>query len=134
MITESYVRIAELQQEIEANIKDLESDRIIFEFKEGEASTSLHLVTVNPRHNQSFLFHSTEGRDQIEALELMLDYVKTYRQEENTYTIQWMNKGDTELQTSYFWAHHIQEALDKFYHNTSRTDVTIFSVVLNPIA
>lgn len=134
MVTESYVRIAELQQQIESHISELESDRIIFEFKNDGNSTQLHLVTVNPRHNQSFLFHSTEGRDQIEALEKMLAYVKNYKQTENSYTVQWTSKGKSDLHTSYFRAHHIQEALDKFYHHTKKNEVTVFSVVLNPIA
>lgn len=130
---DNHVRVAELQQQIKAGI-DIEEQNILFEFSDKENKTRLEIFTINPKHKQSFLFHTTEGRDKIEALEEMLDYVKKSRLQRNSYTIQWSLKGEEKLHTSYFRAKNIMEALDKFHHGRDINSVTVFSVVLNPIA
>ncbi len=130
---DNHVRIAELQQQIKADI-DIDENNILFEFAEVDGKTRLEIITVNPKHKQSFLFHTTEGRDKIEALEEMLNYVKKSRLKKNSYTIQWSLKGEEKLHTSYFRAAHVMEALKKFYHGRDMNSVTVFSVVLNPIA
>jgi hypothetical protein len=91
-------------------------------------------VTVNPRHNQSFLFQSVEGYDKKDCLKKMLSYIKTSRDKENSYTIQWSIKGERELHTSYFRARDIQEAIDKLIYGRDPNALNIFSVVLNPIS
>jgi hypothetical protein len=63
----------------------------------------------------------------------MLDYVKSYREKESPYTIQWTIKGEKELHTSYFRASNVYEALDKLYYGRDMNNITVFSVVLNPI-
>jgi len=103
-----------------------------FEFREQEGQTQLDLITVNPRHQQSFLFRYETGRDQVECLEKMLAYVRSYRDTESSYTLQWRTHGDRELQTSYFRAHNVCEALDKLYFGRDLNTITVFSVVLNP--
>lgn len=126
------IDIAKLQKEIEAYL-NLGSTSVIFEFEEHNNKTRLNLVTVNPRHNQSFLFQSIEGYDKIDCLKQMLKYVKTSRDKENSYTIQWSAKENNELQTSYFRSKDIPEALDKLFFGRDPNSLTIFSVVLNPI-
>jgi uncharacterized membrane protein len=64
----------------------------------------------------------------------MWDYVKNYKEKENSYTIQWVTKSDSELHTSYFRAGNILEALEKLYYGRDRNTITVFSVVLNPVA
>lgn len=130
---DNHVRVAELQQQIKAGI-DIEEQNILLEFSDKENKTRLEIFTINPKHKQSFLFHTSEGRDKIEALEAMLDYVKKSRLQRNSYTIQWSLKGEEKLHTSYFRAKNIMEALDKFHHGRDVNSVTVFSVVLNPIA
>lgn len=127
------LKIAELQQEIE-NYLSLGSTQMIFEFKSEGEQMVLNVITVNPRHNQSFLFHTTYGYSKIDALQQMLDYVKNHRDKKNSYTIQWSIKGDNELHTSYFRAKDIPEAIDKLYFGRDPNGLNIFSVVLNPIA
>jgi hypothetical protein len=135
MVAEDHVRIAEIQKEIESYLGGLDSNSIIFEFRElKDGLLDLDLITVNPRHRQSFLFHSTEGRSKVEVLEAMLDYVKNYKDKESSYTIQWSLKGEGELHTSYFRSKNILEAIDKLYYGRDMNSVTIFSVVLNPIS
>ena len=92
------------------------------------------MITINPRHNQSFLFHSELGVDRLDVLNKMLRYVKSYKEQEDSYTIQWVIKGDKELHTSYFRAKNVYDAVDKLYYGRDRNTITVFSVVLNPVS
>ena len=132
MTTNNSVRIAELQRDIEEYIS-LGSNSILYDFKEENGKTTLHAITVNPRHNQSFLFHTSIGLDRVDALEQLHAYVKEYREKESSFTIQWSIIGDDRLQTSYFSAKNIIGALDKLYFDRDPNAVTVFNVSLNPI-
>ena len=123
--------IARLERETRQYM-GLEPAQLQFEFREQEGQTQLDLITVNPRHQQSFLFRYETGRDQVECLEKMLAYVRSYRDTESSYTLQWRTHGDRELQMSYFRAHNVCEALDKLYFGRDLNTITVFSVVLNP--
>lgn len=128
------IEISRLQKEISAYLA-LGSTELVFEFHEQPSNkTRLNLVTVNPRHSQSFLFHAVDGYDRTDALRKMLDYVKTYREKKNSYTIQWSMRNSEELHTSYFRAKDIMEALEKLHFGRDPNALTIFSVVLNPIS
>jgi hypothetical protein len=94
----------------------------------------LRLITVNPTHNQSFLFHTCEGADKVDALRNMLEYVKGYKDEESSFTIQWNLRGENALNTSYFRAKNILGALDKLYYDRDPNSITVFSVMMNPIS
>ena len=126
------LKISKFQKEISDHI-GLRSDGLIFNFENTGSKTSLHLVTLNPRHDQSFLFHQTEEVDKVEALRSMLDYVKSYKEKNSSYTIQWRARGDNSLQTSYFFAKNIQEALDKLFYDRDPNSITVFSAALNPM-
>ena len=122
---------ARLQREIQQHL-GLTAEQLQFEFRELEGQTRLDLITVNPRHQQSFLFRYESGRDEVECLEKMLAYVRSYRDTESSYTLQWRGRSEKELQTSYFRAHNVYEALDKLYFGRDLNTITVFSVVLNP--
>ena len=122
---------ARLQREIQQHL-GLTAEQLRFEFRELEGQTRLDLITVNPRHQQSFLFRYESGRDEVECLEKMLAYVRSYRDTESSYTLQWRSRSEKELQTSYFRAHNVYEALDKLYFGRDLNTITVFSVVLNP--
>ncbi|MCU0448495.1 MAG: hypothetical protein MUC97_01455 [Bernardetiaceae bacterium] len=127
-----HVESARLQQEIERHL-GVEGN-LIYDFAQQDGKVRLDLVTVNRRHNQSFLFHTAWGVDRVDALTKMLDYVRHYQDREATYTIQWVPVGARELQTSYFRARHVYEALDKLYYGRELHSITVLSVVLNPVA
>jgi predicted ATP-grasp superfamily ATP-dependent carboligase len=127
------LEIAKIQREIE-NYLSLGSTQMIFDYSESGGQTRLDVITVNPRHNQSFLFHTVEGYDKIDVLKQIRDYVKSFKEKKNSYTIQWSVKGEDELHTSYFRAKDIPEAIDKLHYGRDPNGLTIFSVVLNPIA
>jgi hypothetical protein len=133
MAKDSNIEIAKLQSEIGSYI-GLGTSGIVFNFEEHEKSVTLRLITVNPRHNQSFLFHETEGLTKTDALRDMLDYIKNYKDKESSYTIQWSVKGENKLHTSYFSAKNILSALDKLYFDRDPNSITVFNVSLNPIS
>jgi hypothetical protein len=137
VITESasdaHVEAAKIQQQIKDYL-GLRTSDLIFEYSGSEGRTKLDLITINPRHEQSFLFHSETGADKVDALRKMLGYVQSYKEKENSYTIQWVANGNHELNTSYFRAGNILEALEKLYYGRDRNTISVFSVVLNPIS
>lgn len=128
-----HVESAKVQKEIK-NYLGLNSSELVFEFGKQDGKMKLDLITINPRHNQSFLFHSEMASDKLEALKKMMDYVKNYRERESSYTIQWQTKDDKQLHTSYFRASNILDSLDKLYYGRDRNTITVFSVVLNPVS
>lgn len=132
MTKDRNLEIARLQKEIGAYI-GMGQDSLVFNFEEDGKRTKLFVITLNPRHNQSFLFHATEGVDKVDALGTMLEYVKTYKERTSSYTIQWSARGDNSLQTSYFRAKNVLEALDKLFYDRDPNSITVFSVMLNPI-
>ena len=131
--TEVHVESARIQKQIENHL-GLSGDSLLFEFRKLDNKVRLDLITVNPRHHQSFLFHTEVGYDRVDALRKMWDYVQSYKEKESPYTVQWMARGDKELNTSYFRARNMYEALDKLYFGRDMNTITVFSVVLNPVS
>ncbi len=127
-----HVELAKIQKDIQTHL-GLDSNSMVFTYSQVEGKIKLDLITINPRHNQSFLFHSVTTYEKIDALKEMLEYVKNYREKESPYTIQWSAKNDKELHTSYFRAKDVYEALDKLYYSRDMQTITVFSVVLNPL-
>jgi carbamoylphosphate synthase large subunit len=132
-VSDAHVEAARIQQKIKDYL-GLRTSDLIFEFSTQEGKAKLDLITINPRHSQSFLFHSETGSDKVDALKKMWSYVQNYKEKENSYTIQWVAKGITELHTSYFRASNILDALEKLYYGRDRNTITVFSVVLNPVS
>ncbi len=132
MSIDQLVEVAELQMQIESYLA-LDSANVIFDYSEIGEQTRVDVITVNPKHRQSFLFTQATGNNKPEALKKALDYVATYKEKENSYTIQWSLRGDNELHTSYFRSKNIPEAIDKLLYGREPNSIEIFSVVLNPI-
>jgi hypothetical protein len=131
--SEIHVESARVQQEIK-NYLGLRSSDLVFEYSIQDGKTKLDLITVNPKHNQAFLFHSETGTDKLDALKKILFYVQNYKEKELSYTIQWVAKGAKELHTSYFRASNVMDALQKLYYGRDMNTITVFSVVLNPVS
>lgn len=127
------IEIANFQNAIASEI-GIDRSNVIFNFKEKGNIVRLDVVTVNPKHEQSFLFHSLNGTDKIDALKKMLEYVNNYYPNESSMTIQWIKIGDNKLHTSYFRAKNMYEALDKFFYERDIAQYKIFSIVLNPVS
>ena len=132
-LSEMHVEAARIQQEIKDYL-GLRTSDLVFEYSTLDGKVKLDLITINPRHNQAFLFHSEVGSDKVDALKKMLLYIQSYKEKENSYTIQWVVKGGKELHTSYFKAGNIMDALQKLYYGRDMNTITVFSVVLNPIS
>ena len=131
--TDVHVESARIQKQIENHL-GISGNSLLFEFRQIDNKLRLDLITVNPRHQQSFLFHSETGYDKVDVLRKMLSYVQSYRDRESSFTVQWMARDDKELQTSYFRARNMYEALDKLYYGRDMNTITVFSVVLNPVS
>ena len=134
MTSDPNVEIAQMQQAI-ADHFGYPAGNMVFDFSElPEGQVRLDVITINPRHRQSFLFHTVSGHSKGDCLQRMMEYVRDYKESESSYTIQWTLKGENELHTSYFRAANIMTAIEKLYHDRDPNSITIFSVVLNPIA
>ncbi len=134
MTRDKNIESAKLQKEIGDHI-GVGVDSLMFNYvEEPGKDIKLYLITLNPRHNQSFLFHSTSGRDKLEALLAMRAYVSTYKDRTSSYTVQWSVRGEGELNTSYFRAKNVLDALDKLFYDRDPNSITVFSVILNPIS
>lgn len=133
MGTDIHVESVKLQKKIESHL-GIQGSELSFEFQNTEGKVKLDLITINPRHNQSFLFHSELGIDKLDALRRMQEYVRSYKDKYDSYTVQWIAKGESELHTSYFTASNMYDALDKLYYGRDINTITVFSVVLNPVA
>lgn len=130
--TDIHIELAKIQEEIQSHL-GLSNGSLVFNYSEIDGKSKLDLITMNPRHNQSFLFHSVTSYEKIDALKLMLEYVRSYREKDSPYTIQWTVREQKELHTSYFRARNVYEALDKLYYGRDMNNITVFSVVLNPM-
>ena len=133
MLTKIKDRELEIKNKIAQSL-NIELDQMVFDYHQMPDYIDLDLFTINKVHKQQFFFHSSEGRDKIEALELMLKYVKNKLFIEDSFTIQWKIKGETEIHQSYFRAINMMDALDKFYFGRSVSSIVIYSIILNPIA
>lgn len=130
----------ELNSELEkihisiANMLGLSRDLLSFNYKTEDGKTTLQLATSNPRHQQTFLFHTTTGFGEMDALNKMEEYVTENKNTKSTYTIQWAMTDKNELHTSYFTGKNIYEVLDKFYYGKAITGTIIFNLSLNPLS
>lgn len=132
-LTDQNVETAKYQKDISQRL-GLDSDNLIFNYKQKNETVRLDLVTVNPKHEQSFLFHTITGTDKIDALKKMLEYIEKHYHNENSLTVQWIKIGENKLHTSYFRAQNMYEALDKFYYGRDMGHYKIFSIALNPVS
>jgi hypothetical protein len=134
MTNDKHIEIARIQKEIDEYI-GMGPNTLVFNYHDDENKmVKLDVITINPRHNQSFLFKSTTGYDKVDALKNMLEYVKNYKEKDSSYTLQWTLKGESNLHTSYFSAKNVLEAIDKLYYDRDPNSIIIFSVILNPLA
>ncbi len=127
------VETAKYQKDIAVRL-GLDPQNLIFNYKQKNETVRLDLVTVNPKHEQSFLFHTITGTDKIDALKKMLDYIEQHYPNEGSLTVQWIKIGENTLHTSYFRAQNMYEALDKFYYGRDIGQYKIFSIALNPVS
>ena len=132
-LSDTHVEVARIQQEIKDHLGVRTSD-LIFEFSQVDGKVKLDLITINPKHNQAFLFQTVTAAEKVDTLKKMLEYVRHTKEKENSYTIQWVAKNEKELHTSYFRAANVMDALQKLYYGRDMNTITVFSVVLNPIS
>ena len=130
----------ELNSELEkiyiqiAGMLGLSRELLTFHYTTENGKTTLQLATMNPRHQQIFLFHTSTGFGEMDALNKMQEFVQENKSTKSTYTIQWSMENNNELYTSYFTGKNIYEVLDKFYFGKAITGTIIFNISLNPLS
>jgi hypothetical protein len=132
-LNDQNIEIAKLQKDIITKL-GISQDNAIFNFKQKNDVVRFDLVTINPKHEQSFLFNTIHGTDKVDALRKMLEYIDEHYAQEGSMTIQWIKIGDNKLHTSYFRAKNMYDALDKFYYERDMNQYKIFSITLNPVS
>lgn len=132
-LNDQNIEVAKLQKEIITRL-GVSQENTIFNFKQKNEVVRFDLVTINPKHEQSFLFHTVHGTDKVDALKKMIEYIDLHYPSEGSMTIQWIKLGDNKLHTSYFRAKNMYEALDKFYYERDMNQYKIFSITLNPVS
>ncbi|GIV38704.1 MAG: hypothetical protein KatS3mg033_0504 [Thermonema sp.] len=137
--TEVLIRELELEEAIR---RQLEDARIYFDYSlvQNPEDTKnplikLDLITINPQHNQKFLFHSVRGRSKTELLEQMMDYIQNYKKNLESYEIEWMDARLPEkVQVSWFRGSDIFDVLNKFYYDKEKSRFRILKIKLMPEA
>lgn len=96
----------------------------------------LNVLTYNERHDEYMLMHTVKGSSSIDCLKKMFEYVSSSRAErqENSYTVTWKRKEESEIHRSYFRATSEEEARKKFLHEKNPDDYEVESIVQNPVA
>jgi hypothetical protein len=133
MVKKSKDELSDLQTQI-ARYISIGKENLTFKSERKKGKYYLQLITFNPIHAQSFLFHAISADSVLEAHRQMLKYVKFHKEEECSYTIQWSIIGENKLHTSYFRSSNILGALEKLYFKRDPNSITVFSVMLNPIS
>ncbi|MCF6179324.1 MAG: hypothetical protein L3J63_08055, partial [Geopsychrobacter sp.] len=62
-----HIESAQIQKEIQNHL-GLKDENLLFDFNSIDGITKLNLITINPKHKQSFLFYSVTAHDKFEAL------------------------------------------------------------------
>ena len=105
-----------------------------FEYKQ---RAKVSAFTLNSITQETFLLKEVIGETHLECLTKILEYVEHTKETMNSFTIHWSKKENGGLgsyNTSYFYCHHILEAMDKFFLNKDVRDYVIYDVKLNPIS
>lgn len=83
-------KIVALENEISSNVKTESGCTVHFQY---DGSGTVRAYTYNPRIKEFFLLYSATGQNcnspEIECLETILAYVKSHKNEFNSYTIKW---------------------------------------------
>jgi len=94
---------------------------------------NLSIITHNPVCDTSFLYHKSWGATEELALISAFKYLKSHKNIENNYTVEWFEKNKP-IVISYFTGIDIFDVLNKFYHDKNPNNFTILLIKLSPIA
>lgn len=118
-----------LEDEIR-KILNFDNTEVYFE----DLESTVIAYTINPVHKQKFAFCYGQGEDRVECLQQILEYSKAYLKENQTFEIEWMEKGKVGTTVSWFAGHNILDVLSKFFYDKPVENFTIFNVKLRPVA
>lgn len=123
--------IIELEDRI-ANIIQKDNGRTIhFEYNDGDCITTW---TYNHKNKETFLLTKQKGKNYIECLHKILNFVETNEKVYNSYTVIWSRKGRTERVTSYFRCTDVVEVTNKFFEGKDKNLYHVYEIKMNPIS
>lgn len=128
--------IVDLESKIALEIRKDNGSTVSFNYDYVPFSpiTTVKAFTVNPVTRELFLLHSVTSQTQQDALESILTYVKTHKDEMNSFTVKWSRKTDGISYTSFFYCKDVMELVSKFYDGKDPYLYIIYEIKLNPIA
>lgn len=134
LTAEETLKALAIEKEIIEILGQDSNHRVNFNYRDHLGNVQLNIETINPRYNQMFLFFTEVGVTKLDVLTKALEYTRHYRDQSDSYTIQWTSAGEKEVRTSYFHGRSIEEVLEKFRYGRDRNKTTVFLVSLNPKA
>lgn len=123
-----------LQNAIIEEVRKENGHNVNFVNKEESDGFTVKVFTLNTKNKEFFLLMSTTAKTQEEALEMILQYVKTHKTEHNPYTVKWVKKGESQMHESHFYVKDVIELTEKFFTDKDRAMYVIHEIKLNPIA
>lgn len=126
----------DLESQISTEIRKDNGSTVTFNYNYTpfKTITSVKVFTVNPVTKEFFLLHSATAETQQQALEAILNYVKTHKNDMSSYTVRWSRKTDGVSYVSHFCSKDIIELIAKFFDGKDPYLYTIYEIKLNPVA
>lgn len=99
----------------------------------------LKVSTFNPMRSEFFTLATVSSKiSKEDALQNVLNYIKTHREEYNSFTVVWAKKitgaEDTKPAPSVFYCNSIRQVLDKFFDGKDEDMYIIYEIKMNPIS
>ena len=126
--------VFKLESEISEEIRKDNGCTVNFNYHAKPGGCTVKVFTYNPKTKEFFLLMSTTAMTSAQALESILQYVQTHKNEMNSYTVTWTHKNKMEQNTSYFYCKDALEVLEKFFDGKDRQMYSISELKLNPIS
>jgi len=97
------------------------------------------VTTFNPLLAEFFTLATVSSKiSKEDALHTVLNYIKTHREEYNSFTVIWAKKivgsDDTKPAPSVFYCNSIRQVLDKFFDGKEEDMYIIYEIKMNPIS
>jgi hypothetical protein len=97
------------------------------------------VTTFNPLLGEFFTLATVSSElSKEDALQQVLNYIKTHREEYNSFTVIWAKKivgsDDTKPAPSVFYCNSIRQVLDKFFDGKDEDMYIIYEIKMNPIS
>jgi len=123
--------VIKLEHDIASFISKDNGATVHFNYKTDSNGWVVYAFTVNAESKEVFLLKSAKNFVKKDALEEILEYVKTQKGL-NPFTVIWAKAGSTKTETSYFHCHDVVDVVKKFFEKKEVANYVVYSIKLNP--